>query len=101
MAYINTKCDELGIDRERMGRIVRAAIADVNYHEAIMMMERYGLTEEQAGEVLSRILISRWAKRVTMDRPYKESRERKELFWSITGLIGITLAVGLVIYFWS
>ena len=95
------KAEEMGIDPERVGRIVSAAEHDIDWHIAINDMVRHGMTQDHAAEVLEKIVVRMDVKRIAEDMPYEESRERKALFWSITGLVAIPLLIAVAIYYWS
>ena len=93
--------DDLGIDRERVEGIVRAARADVDWHEAVGLMVARGLDRQSAAEVVRLIVASMHATRIMADAPLNEARERRELAWSIMGLCAMVLGGALAAYYWS
>ena len=98
--WINWKAETLGIDRERVHRIVNAAQAGFDWDSAVSDMERNGMSRQAAEEVTERLAIDITAAR-TLERDLSDVRERAQLIWAIVALVAIISAGIFAALYWS
>ena len=98
--WINWKAETLGIDRERVHRIVNAAQAGFDWDRAVSDMERNGMSRQAAEEVTERLAVNITAAR-TLERDLSDVRERAQLIWAIVALVAIISAGIFAAFYWT
>ncbi len=98
--WINWKAETLGVDRERVHRIVNAAQAGFDWDSAVSDMERNGMSRQAAEEVTERLAVNITAGR-TLERDLSDVRERAQLIWAIVALVAIISAGIFAALYWS
>ena len=101
LASILRTAEELGIDEGRVESIVRAAVRDVDWHDAVGDMVAHGVDQRSAAEIVDRIVVRTWAIRTWHDGPFNEAKQRRELAWSVGSICALVAGGALVAYYWS
>ena len=79
----------------------RAEELHLDRQSAIHCIERLGINQECAEEVVDELLLQMECGRTLERSDVESARERTELMWSIAGLVLIPLAIGFGIFYWS
>lgn len=90
---IRETAKSMGIDQERVERLILAADAGFRWDTAINILEQAGMHQEAAEDVAEALAHHIVAGRTMDDVPVEAVRERKELLWSVVGLA--LLAIGM------
>ena len=98
--YVHRKAEMLGIDRERVHRIVDAARAGFDWDRLVYDMERNGMARRAAEEVTERLAQGIMVNRI-LDRDLSDVRERNAL---VSSIIAIVAAISVAVsawYYWE
>ena len=68
---------------------------------ALGILQRYGMTEEDATEALEYLRVHLWIERSKVWRPFSERSERIQLGLSLGSIAAAVIAGGLIYYFWG
>ena len=93
--HFQRRAQDLGVDQQRVERIVLAAKVDLDWDETIYLLEIGGMNRECAEWATDQLAQRVGARRHSYDLRLAEERKRTWLTLSINGLVLIALAVGL------